>query len=189
MKSTSFVMNFVMLAIFATLVTIASQYPPQARFMPFVVGFPAIGLCLLQIFLDIRASRRKAAEVEDTRSDVQKAQDAVSRYAGRKVESEAATVDEPMPEVMDASIPPNMVHREVTLWAYFLTFIASILLFGFWFSIPVFLIAFLRFEAKLSWQSAVLTGAIGAGILYLGVAKGLRVELHPGFITAYLVGM
>lgn len=31
MKSTSFLMNFVMLAIFVTLVGIATQYPPQAR--------------------------------------------------------------------------------------------------------------------------------------------------------------
>lgn len=188
MKSTSFVMNFVMLAIFATLVTIASQYPPQARFMPLVVGIPAIALCILQIFLDIRASRRKVDEVEDTRSDVQKAQDEVSRYAGRKVESEA-TQDETIPELPDAGIPPNMVHREVTLWAYFLTFIASILLFGFWFSIPIFLVTFLYFEAKLSKKNALLAGLIGAGILYLAVVKGLRVELHPGFITAYLFDM
>jgi hypothetical protein len=185
MKSTSFVMNFVMLAIFVTLVTIAYHYPPQARFMPLVVGIPAIALCVLQIVLDIRAARRPVDEEEDTRSDVQKAQDEVSRYAGRKVESEA-TQDEEIPVLPDAGIPPNMVHREVTLWAYFLTFIASILLFGFWFSIPIFLITFLRFEAQLSWKNAVITGAIGAGILYLGVVKGLRVELHPGFITSYL---
>jgi hypothetical protein len=188
MKSTSFVMNFVMLAIFATLVTIASQYPPQARFMPLVVGIPAMALCVLQIVLDIRASRRKVDEVEDTRSDVQKAQDEVSRYAGRKVESEA-TQDETIPELPDAGIPPNMVHREVILWAYFLTFIASILLFGFWFSIPIFLITFLRFEAQLSWRNTLMTGLIGTGVLYLAVAKGLRVDLHSGFITAYLFGL
>jgi hypothetical protein len=185
MKSTSFVMNFVMLAIFVTLVGIASQYPPQARFMPFVVGIPAIGLCLLQIFLDIRAARRNVVEVEDHRSDVEKARDEVSRYAGRQVESEATT-DESIPVLDEGGIPPNMVGREITLWSFFLGFIASILVFGFWFSIPIFLITFLRFEAKLSWIRAVLAGCIGAGVLYLGVAKGLRVDLHPGFLTAYL---
>ena len=167
MKSTSFVMNFVMLAIFVTFVTIASQYPPQARFMPFVVGIPSIGLCLLQIFLDIRASRRKVVEVEDSRSE--------------------ATAAPGIPEVMDASsIPPGMVGREILMWTYFLGFIASVLVFGFWFTIPVFLVTFLHFEAKLTWLKAVLTGVIATGILYLAVAKGLRVDLHPGFVTEYL---
>lgn len=185
MKSTSFLMNFVMLAIFGTMVGIATQYPPQARFMPMVVGIPAIALCLLQIFLDIRAARRRIVEDEDTRSDVEKAQDAVSRYAGRKVESDAATAAE-IPVMMESGIPPKMVRREVTLWSYFLGFVSSVLVFGFWPTIPVFLVLFLRHEAKLLWRNALLSGLIGAGILYLGVAKGLRVDLHWGFLTTYL---
>lgn len=188
MKSTSFLMNFVMLAIFVTLVGIATQYPPQARFMPMVVGIPAIALCVLQIFLDIRAARRKIVEVEDTRSDVEKARDEVSRYAGRQVETEAATSVE-IPTMPDSGIPPNMVRREVTLWGYFLSFVCSVLVFGFWPTIPVFLVAFLRNEAKLSWRIALLSGLIGTGILYLGIAKGLRVDLHWGFLTTYLLDL
>jgi hypothetical protein len=131
--------------------------------MPFVVGIPAIVLCIVQIALDIRASRRKSVEVEDTRSDVVKAQDEVSRYAGRAVESEAATVDVP---VMDmAGVPPNSVRREVILWTFFLSFVVGILLFGFWVSIPIFLVTYLRKEAGLSWLRA----------------------LHEGFIVTYLL--
>lgn len=188
MKSTSFLMNFVMLAIFVTLVSIASQYPQQARFMPFVVGIPAIALCILQIFLDIRASRRSVAEVADNRSDVEKAQDEVSRYAGRQVESDATAAPE-VPQMLDSGIPPNMVRREVILWGYFLGFVGSVLVFGFWPSIPVFLVVFLRYEASLKWRNALLAGLIGAGILYLGVAKGLRVDLHGGFLTSYVLDM
>ncbi len=186
MKSTSFLMNFVMLAIFVTMVAIASQYPPQARFMPFVVGIPAIVLCLLQIVLDIRAARRNLVEPEDTRSDVEKAQDEVSRYAGRQVESEATTAAE-VPMMLDAGIPPNMVRREIILWSYFLGFVSSVLVLGFWFTIPIFLVAFLRNEAKLSWRNALITGAMGTTILYLGVEKGLRVDLHDGFLTSYVL--
>lgn len=187
MKSTSFIMNFVMLAIFVTFVAIASQYPPQARFMPFVVGIPAIVLCLVQIALDIRAARRRVVDVEDNRSDVEKARDEVSRYAGRKVESEATTAQ---PSTMELEgIPPNMVRREIILWSYFLGFVVSVLILGFWFTIPVFLVTFLRNEAGLSWIRALLAGLIGAGILYLGVAKGLRVDLHGGFLTEYLLDM
>jgi hypothetical protein len=51
-------MTVVMLAIFVTMVGIAFQYPPDARFMPLVVGVPAIALCLLQLGLDLRDSAR-----------------------------------------------------------------------------------------------------------------------------------
>lgn len=187
MKTTSFVMNFVMLAIFVTLVTIALQYPPQARFMPLVVGIPAIILCLLQIALDIRDRRRRVTETVDTRSDVEKAQDEVSRYAGRQVESEAAAAPPIATEM--AGVPENMVHREVILWSYFLGLVGSILVFGFWITIPIFLVLFLHTEAKLSWPRALIVGLIGTTILYLGVAKGLRVDLHRGFLTTYITDM
>lgn len=47
-----------MLAIFSTMVAVASTYPPGARFMPYVIGVPSIGLCLLQLAADIRRSRQ-----------------------------------------------------------------------------------------------------------------------------------
>lgn len=53
-----FAMTLVMLSICVAMVGIAAQYPPDARFMPFIVGIPAIALCLLQLALDFRASRR-----------------------------------------------------------------------------------------------------------------------------------
>ncbi len=46
MHSGKIAMNLVMLAIFVVMVGIALQYPPQARFMPLVIGLPAIALCL-----------------------------------------------------------------------------------------------------------------------------------------------
>lgn len=49
-------MTVVMLSIFVAMVGIASQYPPDARFMPFIVGIPAIALCLLQLGLDLRGA-------------------------------------------------------------------------------------------------------------------------------------
>ena len=51
-------MTLVMLAIFVAMVAIAWQYPPDARFMPWVIGIPAIALCLLEIALDWRAAAR-----------------------------------------------------------------------------------------------------------------------------------
>jgi hypothetical protein len=54
-------MTVVMLSVFAAMVGIASQYPPDARFMPFIVGIPAIVLCLLRLGLDLRDALRSKA--------------------------------------------------------------------------------------------------------------------------------
>jgi hypothetical protein len=181
MKSTAFFMNFVMLAIFVTMVGVAAGYPPQARFMPFVVGIPAIALCILQIFLDLRNFRTK-----QTPSAAQQEPASFEGLTGETAQAAAAAQAEAS-AINTAGIPPGMVRREITLWAYFLSLIGGILLFGFWPTIPVFLLIFLHFEAELKWPKAFLVAAIGFTILYLAVAKGLRVELHQGFITSYLI--
>ena len=61
MKSIPAPMTLLMLAIFTTMVGVASTYPPGARFMPFTIGIPAIALCLLQLALDLYRRRHPAA--------------------------------------------------------------------------------------------------------------------------------
>jgi Tripartite tricarboxylate transporter TctB family len=183
MKLSSLAMTLVMLAIFVTFVFIASGYPANARFMPFVVGIPAIGLCLLQLVLDLRERRRVVAV--DRRSTFERAQDTVSRIAGRQVDFEVA---HGQPAIVETEIPPEgeTVRRELVLWAYFLGFIGGILLFGFWAAIPVFLVAFLRFQAKSSWRTALVLG-LGASLAFFFIfEKGLGVSVHPGLVTGYM---
>ena len=79
------------------------------------------------------------------------------------------------------------MRRELILWGYFLGFIAGILLFGFWIAIPVFLVTFLRFQAKSSWTTSLLLG-IGASIaLYFVFERGLKVQVHRGFVVTYVL--
>lgn len=179
------VMTLVMLAVFLVLVGIASRYPAEARFMPFVVGIPPIFLCLLQLVLDARERRRTTI---DTRSDIEKAQDAVARAAGRPL-----AVDPALSALLEASepqmSPQERVRRELVLWGYFLGFIGGILLVGFWVAIPAFLVSFLRFQAKSSWRTALLLG-LGASIaLFLVFEDGLKVQLHRGFIVSYALDL
>jgi hypothetical protein len=56
--------TLVMLAILVAMVGMAAQYPPDARFMPWVVGIPAIALCLLQLGRELGAARRAAGEAQ-----------------------------------------------------------------------------------------------------------------------------
>jgi tripartite tricarboxylate transporter TctB family protein len=187
MKYSNSFMTVVMLAIFVVLVGLASGYPPGARFMPLVVGIPAIVLCLLQLALDARERRRGETEVGDARSASEKAEDKVSRMVGRRVDFQIS--HEFMPGVGPEISPEEMVRREMMQWGYFLGFIAGIILFGFWVAIPVFLVAFLRFQAKAGWLVSLGLG-IGASLLmYFGFERLFRVVLHTGFVTDYVLGL
>ena len=186
MKSTSFVINFVMLAIFVVMVAVASHYPAQSRFMPFVVGFPAIALCLLQIFLDIRAARRPKPDFIDMRSEFERAQDEMSLLTGKHMEFE---VTHTLPVAEAPAAQTDTVRREIVLWAYFLGLIAGVLFFGFWITLPIFITAFLRQEAELTWCRALILGIASTTILYVVFERTLHVSLHPGFITEKVVDL
>ncbi len=188
MNGSSLVMSIIMLAIFVAFVAIASGYPADARFMPFVVGIPAIALCLLQIVLDVRQRRQVAEPTADVdpRSQFEAAEERISRMAGRKVEFEIAHEELPVVESEPQLSPHETVRRELALWGWFLGFVAGVLLFGFWVAIPVFLIGFLRFQAKSSWRLALILGIAATVILFLAFEKAFRIELHPGFLTEYV---
>jgi len=166
-------MTLVMLGIFVVMVAVASRYPAEARFMPFVIGIPAILLCLLQLVLDLR-TRRRADDTLDQRSELEKAQATASQIVGHQVAFEQAAATAPAAEA---------ARRELVLWGYFLGFIAGILVFGFWAAIPIFLVAFLRFQARTSWRTALLLG-IGASVaLFLVFERGLKVQIYRGIVT------
>ena len=47
-------MCLVMLAFFGGMVFMAAGYPPAARFLPFVIGIPAVALTLIQLGVELR---------------------------------------------------------------------------------------------------------------------------------------
>ncbi len=175
-------MTFVMLAIFVAMVGVASTYPGDARFMPFVVGIPAIALCLLQLVLDHRASA--APDVADDRTEMQKAEDRVSQMVGRHLDFEVAHA---APDVTIIENSDEVSHsREFIIWGYVLGFIAAILVFGFWVSIPAFIAIFLNREAHYGPAKAAIYAAVGGGLMFAIFNYGLKLKLHPGFIADFL---
>jgi hypothetical protein len=152
-------MTFVMLAIFVVMVAIATTYPAGARFMPFVVGIPAIMLCLLQIVLDLRAGKQ-AEGPKDHRSEMEIAQERMSRMTGRQMTFEAVNI---APEITVSENPTGIAEsREFIIWIYVL---------------------FLRWEAKCSWLKAALYSGIGSSALMFIFTYVLKFQLHKGFIT------
>lgn len=169
-KYSPYVMTVVMLTIFSVMVGISMTYPPGARFMVLVVGIPAIALCLLQILLDLRASR----------ADVLQAEMPQTAASG------------PMPEMPVFDDPTRVEHspetarKEMILWGYWLSFMAGILLFGFYIAVPVFLFTFLHFFAHASWQRAAILTGMAWTVMYLVFEYVFRMGLFGGFVTEFI---
>jgi hypothetical protein len=176
-------MTVFMLVIFTGMVIIASGYPAGARFMPYVLGFPAIALCLLQLFLDARERHRNNAVAADTPSEVQRAEEQVSRAVGHQVHFDVGDILLP-----EQGLPPGeQLRREVIVWVYFLSLILGIILFGFHLSVPVFLIVFLRYRAEASWKLTLGLTVSVCIFLFATFEYLLHITLHTGFITDWIM--
>ncbi len=151
-------MSLVMLTIFVAMVAMAATYPPDARFLPFVIGIPGTLLCLLQVGAEIADARRGAREAV--------AAAAPAEFAG----------------------PGPDVRREISLFACLVGLAAAILLFGFWLAIPLFVIAFLRFHERETWTLTLALTATAWAVLYLMFDSLLGIIVHEGFLTEYLLG-
>lgn len=181
-KYSNSIMTAIMLAIFIAFVTTAGGYPAEARFMPWVVGLPAIAIGVLQLILDAR-DRRRPAEPEDERSDLEKAEEEASRILGHHVDLAVHEQKSPA-EVATAH---DHVRRELIVWVYIVSYVAGVVLFGFRPAIPIFLVTFLRFYAHLSWRNALLAGLAGTLVLWVIFERVLGMQLHDGLITEYVL--
>ncbi len=164
-------MSLVMLAIFVTMVAMAATYPPDTRFLPFVIGIPGIVLALIQVASELVDARR-AAGAPPT------AKPGPDASAHEKAEAAAHGVYERPPEV----------RREIVLLAYLVGLAAAVLLLGFWLAIPVFVIAFLRFHERETWRLTLALTASAWVVLYLMFDSLLGIIVHEGFLTQYVLG-
>ncbi|MCZ4089039.1 tripartite tricarboxylate transporter TctB family protein [Sinorhizobium psoraleae] len=158
-------LTIVMLAFFIVMVGLSMEFPAKARFMPLIVGLPAIALCLVQLGIDLMPSSKSAFHSAPRAG--------VAHQAG------------PEPELPEFG--PHTVSQEILMWTYFVAFVAAILAFGFYASVPVLLVTFLRREAEASWRFALALAAAATLVLYLMFGALLHIQLHPGFVTPWLV--
>ncbi len=160
----SIAMSVLMLAVFSGMTGIAlAFYPEGARAQPLLIGLPAIALCLLQLVIDLRGqTAREAAERSPPHGS--------------------------SPQGANDSSAPIEVGRELRAWAWFLALIATVLLAGFWIAVPLFLVAFLRFEASSGWSTALGLGLGASAALYGLFGLVLRASLHDGFLVQWLRG-
>jgi hypothetical protein len=164
-------LTVIMLVIFASMVGISFGFPAKARFMPLVVGLPGIVFCLIQLVMDFRSQRAGAATPVHH----------VSLPAGVSADADIALESE-LPE-----FGPHTVRTEITTWIYFISFIAGLLLFGFYVAVPVMLLTFLRTQAEASWKFSVGMAAATTLALYLMFDALLGIQLFAGFATPWIL--
>jgi hypothetical protein len=165
-----------MFLFFAIAVGIALTYPAQARFMPLVVGIPGIALTLFELIREVR--RVLTAGNGDNGgaggSAIELPTD-VSRLIGQT----SVGVEAETPKMTRA----EEQKREWILLLYFTLLIAGLLFFGFWITVPVFVLVFLREREKARWLTALAGAAATLAVLYFIFDRTLGIDLHHGFIT------
>jgi hypothetical protein len=145
------------------MVAISMTYPEGARFMPLIVGIPGMALCALQLFLDW--SRSSGGGFGGYRF---------------RMAPKAGKVVEPGEE---EEFGPHTVRAELTMIGYFVGFIGGLLLFGFYLSVPIMLVTYLRRVAEASWRFALTLAAVTTLVMYLMFGALLHIELHTGYLT------
>jgi len=177
MNRFSSAVTVVMFAIFATMVAVAATYSEKARFMPFVIGIPAIGLCLLQLAMDLRGARRARLAGADLGS----------RRDRWPQQGETPSVGGPAPVSWQAALAAPSVASEIRTWTYFVAYIGGLLLFGFHVAVPILVAVYLFLEAKLSALTAGFAAAVFTLAVYLMFERLLEFRLHEGYLTERLI--
>ena len=186
--SSKMLMTAVMLAIFVSMVAIAWGYPPKSRFLPLVIGIPGIVLTLMQLLVDLLGSHQpRKSKSKGPGSVFQNVQAALSRRLHRKVDLDIAHEKLTVVVKDRADQSASQLQRELMLFGYFIGLVAGVILFGFWLTIPVFLITFLRLHERDNWMFIISLTTAAWLVIYLIFDRLLEISLHTGFITEYLI--
>jgi hypothetical protein len=177
-------MTVAMLVIFSAMLLVTLSYPEGARFMPMVIGLPAVGLCLLQLVIDLRSRPEVSASGGDG-NVFAKGESEVARITGREIHFDVTT-DQPLVVETEVS-EAEAQRREYITWAFFLGLIGGVILFGFWVTLPLFIFSFLVTMASMRWPKALALAVVAGVALHLVFVEGLKVPLHQGFVTEMLV--
>jgi hypothetical protein len=143
-------MNLAVSAIFTLVITVlvaaglytSRDWSLQARLFPWTIGIPALGLCLIQLFMDLRKAVRPASQAVD--DDDQGIMDL-------KVDKDVA--------------PELVVRRAANVFAWISGLFASIWLVGFLVSIPLFIFFYMRFQSRETWSSSLAWTAVTVGFI------------------------
>src|SRR5215469_13426223 len=88
----------------------------------------------------------------------------------------------------DIVIVPEERRREATMFAWFLTFVAGLVLFGFLYAGPALVAAYLYFAGRERWYMALAAAVITWAILYGIFERFLGLPLFDGLVMQLIFG-
>jgi hypothetical protein len=142
-------MNLAISAIFTLIITVlvaaglytSWEWSLQARLFPWTIGIPALALCLIQLFMDLRKLAKPGLQAIDDDQGI-------------------------MDLRVDKDVAPALVVRRATnIFAWISGLFASIWLVGFLVSIPLFILFYMRFQSRESLLSSLAWTAVTVGFI------------------------
>lgn len=153
--------------LFAYLIYLTMGYNSRARMVPLIVLVPALGFAVLQVAHDLRDSARPKRKEQS---------------------SQAATKPEAEKEDKEKKIPGGeKQRRELIAIAWLLGFFAAIILLGLTPAIPLFVLVFMRFFGRESWQLSVIFAVGCTAFVYIVFVWLLQNELYPGILLPMIM--
>ena len=158
-----------LVALFAAALVAAQGFRAQARLFPVSIAVAGLGFALLQLVLELRRTTtppiRDAPVVPFTSED---------------------TDDEEGPSPEEIS-PATRTRRTFIVFGWVLLFTASAWLIGFMPSVPLYMLAYLRIDARESWRTSVAF-AVAAGAFFYGLfGVAVRIPFDEGFLVTLVL--
>ncbi len=88
----------------------------------------------------------------------------------------------------DFVIVPEERRREARMFAWFLTFVGGLVLFGFLYAGPALVAAYLFFSGRERWYTALVAAFVTWAILYGVFERFLGLPLFDGLISQWVFG-
>jgi TctA family transporter len=134
------VFTLLIFLIFLAAVIIASDWPFRTRMFPWTIGFAALGLCVIQLFLDLW-----------------RAQDPTS------TQDATGVMDLPV----DRDVPVAVVaRRALAQFGWVFGLFGGVWLVGFLIATPLYVASYLIFQAREKWRTSLLCTALIAILLF-----------------------
>lgn len=163
--------NFIAQCIFSLFIVIilivsiytGRDWPARStRLLPWIVGFPVLALSVVHFLMLIFRDR------------------------GKRIKGETSITEDRKECTEDAS-PDTIAIKTVQVWGWLLGFAFAIWLLGFLYAVPLFVIFFLKLEAKLGWLASIMFSVITTASVY-GLFVGVLDILWPSGIIFKVLG-
>jgi len=153
------------------MITISFTYRADVREIPLMVGIATLLLLLASFGVDFFPGKFRALEIGIE-----------SLWGGALPERSK----DPIRDDKTGSINSVCVFQVI---AWLIGFFVLILLIGFMFSIPIFLLTFLIFQGRTKWLNGVVVTAGVCVLLYFSFLKALAIDVWPGMLPEIIPGI